>query len=69
MKKLRPNLLLKSYSKHQDHLTLKQFGDLYITYILELKEGNITRAAEVLGVTRRTLQRKLARGLATNLCK
>lgn len=46
-------------------LTLKQLGDLYISYLLEINEGNITRTAEALGVTRRTLQRKLARQSST----
>ena len=65
MKKLKLQVVIDT--PKQQHLTLKQLGDLYITYILNLNEGNITRTAEILGVTRRTLQRKLARGLATSL--
>ena len=58
------HLMVDSNDEHEAQrrpLTLKQLGDLYISYILEVNEGNITRAAEALGVTRRTLQRKLAR--------
>ena len=58
------HLMVGSNDKHEARgrpLTLRQLGDLYISYILEINEGNITRAAEILGVTRRTLQRKLAR--------
>ena len=43
--------------------TLKQVESSYIAHVLNIHKGNITRAAEALGVTRRTLQRKLSRGL------
>ena len=45
------------------HPTLKQVESCYIAHILGLNKGNVTRAAKALGMTRRTLQRKLSRGL------
>lgn len=40
-------------------LTLKQMEDRYIREVLEGTGGNISRAAEILGIDRRTLYRKL----------
>jgi two-component system response regulator AtoC len=40
-------------------LSLEQMEDRYIREVLETVEGNITRAAEILGIDRRTLYRKL----------
>ena len=57
------NMIVTSLSMQQRHPTLKQLEDCYIKHILCLNKGNVTRTAEVLGVTRRTLQRKLSRGL------
>ena len=58
------NMIVTSLSMQQQYPTLKQLEDCYIQHILSLNEGNVTRTAEVLGVTRRTLQRKLSRGLS-----
>ena len=66
MKGLHLSLGLKAPEIERKHLTLKEFEDLYISHVLELYEGNITRTAEALGVTRRTLQRKIAKGLLVN---
>jgi DNA-binding protein Fis len=40
-------------------MTLERIEDLVIEKTLEITGGNRTRAAEILGVGRRTLQRKL----------
>jgi DNA-binding NtrC family response regulator len=40
-------------------LTLEQMEDRYIREVLEGTGGNISRAAEILGIDRRTLYRKL----------
>ncbi len=44
-----------------DHpwLSLEQMEDRYIREVLEAVEGNVSRAAEILGIDRRTLYRKL----------
>ena len=57
------NVVVAPLSVQRQHPTLKQLESCYIAHILGLNKGNVTRAAEVLGVTRRTLQRKLSRGL------
>ena len=57
------NVVVAPLSVQRQHPTLKQLESCYISHILGLNKGNVTRAAEVLGVTRRTLQRKLSRGL------
>jgi DNA-binding protein Fis len=41
--------------------TLEVLRLRYIAYVLERHEGNKTRAADVLGIDRRTLNRILAR--------
>ena len=63
MKGFHLSLGLEAPKIEHRYLTLKEFEELYISRILELHEGNITRTAEALGVTRRTLQRKIAKGL------
>ncbi len=45
----------------EDLITLEQLGDRYLTRVLTLLSGNKTRAAQVLGVDRRTLYRMLSR--------
>ena len=60
------NMVVAPLSVQRQHPTLKQLESCYIAHILGLNKGNVTRAAEVLGVTRRTLQRKLSRGLDIN---
>ena len=57
------NVVVSPLSVQEEHPTLKQLESCYIAHILGLKKGNVTRTAEILGVTRRTLQRKLSRGL------
>ena len=57
------NMVVAPLSAQSEHPTLKQLESCYIAHILGINKGNITHAAEVLGVTRRTLQRKLSRGL------
>ncbi len=42
-------------------LPLREMTDAYIREVLEYTEGNISRAARILGVTRRTLQRMAVR--------
>jgi len=43
----------------QQWLTLDQMEERYIREVLEAVEGNISRAAEILGIDRRTLYRRL----------
>jgi DNA-binding NtrC family response regulator len=51
------------------HLTLKEarlawmaeFESVYVRALLEKTQGNVTRAAELAGVSRRFLQRTMAR--------
>jgi two-component system NtrC family response regulator len=43
----------------QRGLTLRELERRYITEVLRQTEGNRSRAAEVLGVDRKTLYRKL----------
>ena len=57
------NMIVTPLSVQRQYPTLKQLEDCYIQHILSLNKGNVTRTAEALGVTRRTLQRKLSRGL------
>lgn len=47
--------------RNQAWLTLEQMEERYIREALEAFEGNISRTAEVLGIDRRTLYRKLER--------
>ncbi|MCP2518925.1 sigma 54-interacting transcriptional regulator [Candidatus Aminicenantes bacterium AC-708-M15] len=51
--------LVEEASKY--HLTLKQMEDLYISYILKLTNGNKSKAAKILGISRKTLYQKLKR--------
>ncbi len=46
----------------QDLVTLAELSQRYLNRVLTLLSGNKTRAAQVLGVDRRTLYRMLARG-------
>jgi two-component system, NtrC family, response regulator AtoC len=43
----------------QPWLSLEQMEDRYIHEVIEATQGNISRAAEILGIDRRTLYRKL----------
>jgi transcriptional regulator with PAS, ATPase and Fis domain len=43
----------------QQWLSLEQMEDRYIREVLEATQNNISRAAEILGIDRRTLYRKL----------
>jgi two-component system, NtrC family, response regulator AtoC len=43
----------------QSWLSLEQMEDRYIRDVVEATQGNISRAAEILGIDRRTLYRKL----------
>lgn len=45
--------------KQSGHYTLKDLERLHVINVLISKSGNRTRAAKVLGITRRTLQHKL----------
>jgi two-component system, NtrC family, response regulator AtoC len=45
--------------KDRSWLTLEQMEEEYIREVLEAAKGNISRAAEILGIDRRTLYRKL----------
>jgi len=51
--------LLEEASK--SHLTLEEMEDLYISYILKLTRGNKSKAAKILGISRKTLYQKLKR--------
>ena len=66
MKDFHLSLGLEASKIEHKYLTLKEFEELYISRVLKLHKGNITRTAAVLGVTRRTLQRKIAKGLLLN---
>jgi two-component system, NtrC family, response regulator AtoC len=46
-------------SGNQQYLTLDQMEDRYIRQVLQGVGGNISRAAEILGIDRRTLYRRL----------
>ena len=48
-------------SKDGRWLTLEQMEERYIREIVEAAEGNISKAADILGIDRRTLHRKLER--------
>ena len=43
----------------QQYLTLEQMEDRYIREVLQAAGGNVSRAAEILGIDRRTLYRRL----------
>jgi DNA-binding protein Fis len=43
-----------------NHMTLRQIEQTYVAEILRLADGNKSRAAEMLGLDRKTLYRKLA---------
>jgi DNA-binding NtrC family response regulator len=43
----------------QQYLTLEQMQDRYIREVLQAAGGNVSRAAEILGIDRRTLYRRL----------
>jgi DNA-binding NtrC family response regulator len=51
-----PHLLLRGAVEQR--LTLHQLGDLYIEQILKETGGNKVRAAQILGINRRTLYRR-----------
>jgi len=46
----------------QAEVPLDDLEARYIKLVLERTEGNLTRAAEILGIHRSTLHRKLGRG-------
>jgi len=54
--------LLEEASKCQ--LTLKEMEDLYISYILKLTKGNKSKAAKILGISRKTLYQKLKKRIS-----
>jgi DNA-binding NtrC family response regulator len=43
-----------------NHMTLRQIEQTYVAEILRLADGNKSRAAEMLGLDRKTLYRRLA---------
>jgi two-component system, NtrC family, response regulator AtoC len=47
------------FADGQQWLSLEQMEDRYIREVLEATQGNVSRAAEILGIDRRTLYRKL----------
>ncbi len=51
--------LLEEASKCE--LTLKEMEDLYISYILKLTKGNKSKAAKILGISRKSLYERLKR--------
>lgn len=44
-----------------DDLPLREFGELYMEYVLATCNGNKVKAAKILGVDRRTIYRIIAR--------
>jgi two-component system response regulator HydG len=57
----RPTLLVLSQDNSQELLSLEELERRYVLRVLRVMGGNKTRAAEVLGVDRRTLHRRLDR--------
>jgi DNA-binding NtrC family response regulator len=47
--------------------TLEQMEERYIREVVESTGGNISRAAEILGIDRRTLYRRLDKGTSLGL--
>ncbi len=58
----------RSAQRHGDStwLTLEQMEERYIKEVLEGTGGNISRAADILGIDRRTLYRKLEKPVGSN---
>jgi len=52
---------LRSGSKEGSWRTLAELEEQYIQEVLQATQGNMSRAAEILGIDRRTLYRKLER--------
>ncbi|WP_153132986.1 helix-turn-helix domain-containing protein [Dechloromonas hortensis] len=55
-----PRLLKINVSSNKKQKTLQEAEREYIRYVLDINEGNKTKAARILSINRRTLQRKLA---------
>jgi len=53
-------LLKINVSSKKKQKSLQEAERDYIRYVLDINEGNKTKAAKVLSINRRTLQRKLA---------